>query len=885
MAQISPLDLPTSRDYYAHLHTTKPPEMLQEHIDSVIEYALTLIDYHDIDTTVDRLINSLLPEGIMPATGDYVKKLFLTAIVYHDYGKINENFQFEKMGNIQFSRDLHSRIGTRHSILSAYLFIADHFRKIEANFTDKEADLFLYMLTLLSSVPILRHHSSRLDSDLKFSDSEIKGMLKYLVLVGIPAGKNHQRLSDVKRLEKLKEKFYHLLPKSVHFPLFALIKLNSSLLTASDYYATLAYRMDLQITDFGRLTRPDVDRLYHKFWEYRYNHDTVKDFSGIQARSVEELKVPCQSNLNLLRSKLLVDAVETVRRNPSGKVFYLEAPTGAGKTNLSLGVALELLKSSGTLDKIFYVFPYTTLVTQTFQSIKDTLGVSDDQIVQLHSKTGFHYQSEEKQEETDGEYQKRKNFIHNLFVNYPIVLMTHVKFFDILKANSKESNYILHRLTNSVVVIDELQSYPPREWDKICYFIAEYAQYFNVKFILMSATLPKLDNIRTVGLPERFIPLIADKVRYFQNPNFRERVRFDFSWLEVNWDIPALAEKVHRVCEEYTKQNQNGVKAIVQFITKKTAGRFLRQAKDSGMFADYEIYLLSGTILEPRRREIIARIKKQRAGGRKILLISTQVIEAGVDIDMDIGFKDRSLIDNEEQLAGRVNREASKPQSVVYIFNLDREYCVYGKDLRYKAMREEPIASQYRRILEEKDFDCLYDMVCKRIDADNANNTVDNLDDYKDHLRKTNFGKVDSEFRLIEDDSWPVFTPIKVPAKIEISGIDAEQIFSEQELNFLRKFDAYRDEYEVDGERVWQSYRKIISAEGRELIDKKMDLKQIGGIMAKFIFSVHGSRFLELQEFADLDEGVGMLYLRRHEEIYDYENGIDDEKFKEVSFL
>ncbi|MBK7873828.1 MAG: DEAD/DEAH box helicase [Saprospiraceae bacterium] len=172
----------------------------------------------------------------------------------------------------------------------------------------------------------------------------------------------------------------------------------------------------------------------------------------------------------------------------------MEAPTGGGKTNLSMLATVELLKANPKLNKVFYVFPFTTLITQTHKAIIETLGLSSDEVVQLHSKAGYNTKEEETK---DGQYGHDKlNFIDNLFINYPFACFHTSNSSDILKTNEKETNYILHRLANSVVVIDELQSYNPSHWDKVIYFIRNYAHYFNIKFILMSATLPKLGNLK-----------------------------------------------------------------------------------------------------------------------------------------------------------------------------------------------------------------------------------------------------------------------------------------------------------------------------------------------------------------------------------------------------
>jgi CRISPR-associated endonuclease/helicase Cas3 len=86
-------------------------------------------------------------------------------------------------------------------------------------------------------------------------------------------------------------------------------------------------------------------------------------------------------------------------------------------------------------------------------------------------------------------------------------------------------------------------------------------------------------------------------------------------------------------------------------------------------------------------------------------------VEAGVDIDMDLGFKDRSIIDSDEQLAGRINRNVNKESCTLYLFNYNKESVIYGHDHRYKITKEHIREDEYRRILKYKDFDSLYDKI------------------------------------------------------------------------------------------------------------------------------------------------------------------------------
>ena len=131
-----------------------------------------------------------------------------------------------------------------------------------------------------------------------------------------------------------------------------------------------------------------------------------------------------------------------------------------------------------------------------------------------------------KEENEDGIYgDKTQDYIDRLFALYPVCVLSHVKFFDMLKGNRKEMNYLFHRLANSVVVIDELQTYNPLLWDKMYYLIEQYARFFNVRFILMSATLPKIGKLN-VPLTQKteFVDLLPRAREYIVNPNFAGRV-------------------------------------------------------------------------------------------------------------------------------------------------------------------------------------------------------------------------------------------------------------------------------------------------------------------------------------------------------------------------
>lgn len=871
------------QQYFAHTHPVKEKEKLHEHTKKVLEYFLVLMDKHGINQTVDSLITELV-EGVSSIKhpiifGNYLKRLFVDSIAFHDFGKINENFQVEKMENDFFQPKHQNGIDSTHSKLSAYLFLNFHAKNIydHQDLSGQEKTL-LYAFSYFFANPILKHHSSFLDHYIDFEDDIVEGLQTYLEKLTIHIDENLQS-NFFKGYEKIFEIFTNEFESKNCFSIYALLKLNFSLLTSADFYATFAFRNDIETEDFGLID----DELKNKFTEsFRtqksYNKDLFENFDEYLQLPFDDVQENSSKNLNLLRQKLAAEVTSNLRKHSSGHLFYLEAPTGSGKTNLSLAEVIELLNLHQEINKVFYVFPFTTLVTQTFKGIKETIGATNENLIQLHSKSGFHSQNDAS--DNDESREEEQNYIDNLFLNYPITLLTHIKFFDILKGNGKETNYLLHRLSNSVVIIDELQTYDPKHWDKVIFFLSNYAKHFNIRFVLMSATLPKIDelNEETKG---QIISLVDNKSEYFQNPNFSKRVTFDFSILDKDWPkerdayLDHLRKFINQRSEEYASQNNGKVRVLVECIIKKTASKLYRDINLDDDFSSYETYLISGEILEPRRAEIIESIDEEKDD--KVIVISTQVVEAGVDIDMDLGFKDRSLIDSDEQLAGRINRNTKKENCKVYLFDCDRTYLVYKNDKRYKITTEEITDQDYQDILTTKDFDKLYQKVSQSIIERNEDPLFENLSDYLNNFRRLDFSQVNNKFKLIEDSSNSVYVPLDIPIRH----------FDEGELNFLSNFDIPLNQKEINGGDVFRIYKQIISDDEGNFINKKINLKKIYGLMSKFMFSVFETQVPVFRPYIypDLTEKYGILYLQQWDQMYDYKDGLDINKVKGAVFI
>ncbi len=892
-------------------HSTKrenrEPETLEEHIKLVEKYFLRLAEFNGLEAIIDVLIDKIITGlNADDSLKSFTKHLFYNSIIYHDYGKINHLFQ-QKDGINNFNEKIkirEHREGSNHSVLSAYLYLIHQFAQSDSLNLDDKNQTIADFITTCFSFPIYKHHSSylsKIDSSISYANENIVYLKDFLNEFSIKITEEdadcfHELIND---MELTLSHIYELKSDFDFLSLFALLKLNYSLLTASDYMATSDYMNDIKLETkehFGLITGEMKKRLIANFDNNEktpYNGELIRETNIYLKKNLDELQEKSNSNLNIIRQKMGAEVLMNIEKYKNEKVFYIEAPTGGGKTNMSMIAIRKMLELHSEINKVFYVFPFTTLITQTTMAIKDTFGLSDSEIAQLHSKASF--QEKEYENEIDAKYGKEKrNQIDNLFVNYPFVLLTHIRFFDILKSNKKDVNYLLHRLANSIVIIDELQAYNPEHWDKIKYFIANYAELLNVRFVIMSATLPKIDEIKLSGYtPKSFVSLIPEAKKYLQNPNFADRVEIKTDLLDKTIEINALVEIVFQKSKQYSKNRedeyQGSVYTIIEFIFKKSASEFYTISAEINKtkFFD-EIFVLSGTIIEPRRKYIIEYLKDNENRKKNILLITTQVVEAGVDIDMDLGFKNQSLIDSDEQLAGRINRNINKKNCELWLFKHDTPKSIYGEDLRYKATQKFD-ADFIKKILTEKTFEELYEKVFEQIEKDNDSAYKKGLTGYLDNFKRIDFKGIEQDFKLIDSENASIFVPLDISVKCykEINN------FSENELRFIEQNECFMLKDEVSGEKIWNLYSSLIENKEIDFSAKALNLKILNGIMSKFVFSIFIKKANDLQKYCKFNEETSdyknYQYYKFEKEyiggdkIYDLLSGIN-EKLLDKSF-
>lgn len=870
---------PDEKNYFAHTGE-HGNELLTDHIHCCQDYFLALVNANSIEEILDGFFKRIagVPARIKKEPmAEMLKLFFLNAIIFHDAGKVNPNFQFSQMGNQDFQEEPALVFGTRHSRPGAIIFAALHMQYIiEQDMSDAEKG-FLICLVLFFCYTIDKHHGKINDgTDTAWTEEEIDAALELTSRFKVPwESLSPIVLSFLKKPNKSDnlKNFLSQFDDEVSYDLHALLKLHYGLLTSADYYATIDFTMGIKTTDFGLIDQHFREKLLQGISDIWFNQDLDRNFNKYKNTAPEELLEQSTQNQGTLRQILGAEMISTIRNNPDAHIYYLEAPTGAGKTNLSLLFIREMLNGKKPITKVFYIFPLITVITQTAAFIREHLKLDASELAEIHSKA---LPAADELETNYG--RQREEYLDGLFLNFPFILMSHVKFFAVANNAYKEELYLLPRLANSVVIIDELQSYSPETWDKIYYLLSHFAEKFNIIFLLMSATLPKITRLTQEAkvLDEsKIVNLISNKKAFFNNPNFAQRVTFRNDYLTINqeFDLEGLASTVAKTAENYFSKH-GSAKGVIEFITIKRAHQFFEYCSASSDFYDYEIFILSSTILEPRRKQIINYLKSANSAGKKILLVTTQVVEAGVDIDMDFGFKDIAIPDSEEQLAGRINRNAGKKDSVLYLFNTGDRAKVYGRDRRLKLGLSQ---EEHLDVLQSKNFDFYYEKVIESINKDNKDPFLGGkLGEYKTHINNLNYAALNSQLRLIEENSIRVFVPLQI----------INSYFEEKLLAFLSKA-GIETEQQIDGTEIFKLYEKILRDKTLHFLDRTIQLKLINPVLAQFTFSLHpfGNNARLLKSISEERSGFFFLPADCVAELYSFETGLKSDLYENSNFL
>ena len=804
---------------FAHLLEGKEKkETLQEHTKLCQKYWKRMVEQRGLVSIFDNFKNRYLQE--ISEEGKYLFDVMTVNIVtWHDFGKCNPRFQKDKMKHT-WHMDLapDNAIGSRHSILSA-MFYLDYFIERINQLEDKQERTKLKDFAYMYSYVISRHHGNLSD----FSEYMNELLGKGNTEIGEKAWEWYQKWKNGETVKLYKhftgnmENRLEMQTQGQAIGLYAWIRLQFSLLTAADYYATSEFMSGIEVTDFGKFG--DIQQLIRQYED----GEVQKKIRNYQREiyPMEPEKLQQVSEINILRTELFSEAEENLKRNKDQSVFYLEAPTGSGKSNTAMNLSFTLMQENSDLRKLFYIYPFNTLVEQNMSILEKTFGNKKEimsQIAVVNSLVPF---KDKKEAEEDRENSKKYQeiLLDRQFLNYPFILSTHVMLFRTMFGNAKEDVFGFQQLCHSVIVLDEIQSYKINLWSEMIAFLKEFAELLDIKVIIMSATLPNLEVL--TDHKENAVRLLSDCLKYFHHKMFRERVVPKYDLLEEDITLESLAEHV--------LENKNK-KVLIEFIKKASAEEFYRILGERVE----SVFLMTGDSSIQERKDLIEKIK----GLSSVILVATQVIEAGVDIDMDIGFKDISRLDSEEQFMGRINRSGKK-DGVVYFFNLDEAKSIYKEDVRGDE-RVTLMVPEIRTFLETKNFSAFYEsdilpVLKKKGEMIDKNNLKEF---FSQKVGILNMPEVAEKMKLIDDNTQGIF------------------------ICFGRKLG------DVDSRMLWWEYKELLENTQMNYAEKKVRLHDLRSEMNAFIYQFKNSALVEANEH------IGDLYFIENGEEYFDENGV-----------
>lgn len=827
-------------------------EKLSEHICLTADYFTRIWNEKGIEELLERFCGRICPEMTAEAK-NFLREMIWGIPIFHDLGKINPEFQNKKMKNVRIKD--HGEffcVSSKHSMISAVLYI-DYFLSEMKRAVQSRADKkVLRSLLFYHAYTIARHHSDLEEFD-KFLSALGEGTGKDIAEIfqqGLcTAYQRHFSLNEGKlkdMVKSIRRKNEESLSVEENAAMYVYTKILYSVLVASDYYAASEFSSGRQVTQLGNL-----DEVTEWMSVYE-NTELMKKIRKYQKEVYpgSEKALCNRGAINELRTEMLLDAEAALKENSQETLFYLEAPTGSGKSNTAIDLSFQLMREDRRLRKIYYIYPFNTLVEQNIASLKKIFENRTDimnSIAVINSLTPIKMSEKEKWEEKEAEHsaavlpgeipQERfpsgrvyyeKALLDRQFLNYPMIVSTHVSLFDTLFGDTKESAFGFHQMMNSVVILDEIQSYKNTLWGEIICFLKEISYLLNMKVLIMSATLPDLDLLSADTYPA--VRLMKKKEKYFSNPCFRERVKISYELMDEMCKEETLAEHVRRSSLE-------GKKILVEFIKKSSAYAFFEKLNQDDRIS-CEIEYMSGDDNLAERSRILEKIKETN---QAIILVATQVIEAGVDIDMDIGYKNISKLDSEEQFLGRINRSCLR-EGIVYFFKLDDGKGIYGKDIR--AEKKFTLENQeMREVLVRKNFQSYYERILEVLKRNYVEQTGENgvRSFFQNQVGKLDYPQVKNRMNLISEDTWSM-------------SVYLARVLQDENGN------------EIDGRIIWQEYVKLLQNLHMDYSEKRVKLSEVKSKMNYFLYQIKRNPDLIY------DDKIGELFYVEDGEKY-FENG------------
>ncbi len=431
-----------------------------------------------------------------------------------------------------------------------------------------------------------------------------------------------------------------------------------------------------------------------------------------------------KGKLNLLRTQMLNECIETGKFSDEN-LFTLTVPTGGGKTISSMAFALNYAVRHNK-KRIIYVIPYTSIIEQNAEVFRNIFG--ERSILENHSNVSLDGYDEET---------KLQKLLACENWEAPVVVTTAVQFFESLFSNKPSKCRKIHNIANSVIIFDEAQMLPLDYLLPCVTLMRRLAENGNSAVVLCTATQPNLGKIFNISNNNGI------EIKLTEICKSSEALTDDFRRTSFVFDGKQDDDELVFKLSEH--------KQVLCIVNKKAHAQKLYSLLEESE----ENFHLSTYMYPAHRKKTIEAIRKRLKEGKPCRVISTSLIEAGVDIDFPTVYRAISGIDSILQAGGRCNRENKREasESIVHIFDTDE---VISYQQMNASIAREIIAEYKEKLYMPEAIKKYFDKLYYYRDIDRSHKVFDKKEILKG-LERLEFSSVSDKFRLIENNTKSVY--------------------------------------------------------------------------------------------------------------------------------
>jgi len=761
---------------------------------------------------IDHLLESAktAEELIASLSFDFgLDKNLLSKVAYiigftHDLGKATTYFQRYITASDKEKGRLKNDPRTHHSLFSA-IFTYHFTKKFLSDKGLLEENGYYQYLPIFSFMAVKRHHgrlNNFYDEILKCSEDSIADIEEQLASLDEEFGQILSNLEGVETVEEpnpLKQGLKQH-PKAILQDLIRdekrRIKRLAGLKDIKPYllfqllYSVLLNADKKDAIGVNIQDRGDIDP------------DLVDQYKEIEFKDTPASKV------NAIREEIYRKVIEKVPQvDLKKRVYSINVPTGLGKTITAVSFALKLRKriahDKGFVPRIIYCLPFLSIIDQNYSVIEDVflkvIGKKPDGNLLLK----HHHLSEITYNDSQQEYSQEESLFLIEGWSSEIIVTTFIQLFHSIISNKNRMIRKFSQIANSIIILDEVQSIPYKYWHLVRRLFLEFASCFDTYFVFITATKPLIFE------KDEIEELIEDRKAYFNTlyrVNLINRIK----------EPTSLDEFKSILFDDITKFKEDSFLVVLNTINSSLQTyNFLESLKKESEILDTNLYYLSTNVIPKHRLMRIEEIKKDK--GRKII-VSTQLIEAGVDIDVDRVFRDFGPLDSINQVAGRCNRNLSNnKKGVVKVFVLKderREFYKYIYGTNDLALFKTRKLLEKENELSERNFLELIENYYKELGQAKSDDEAKRLVEF---IERMDIETASSQFKLIED------------------GFPTKNLFVE---------------IDKDAEEVWQRFLEI--REIKDTLNRRAEFLKIKKRFSDHCISVAKNRVAE-GEFEDTE--------------------------------